>query len=65
MADSGVPSFLLVRIAFSDMIHFPIDHDAGAYMSTIETVIFWLAVFWTPSLAFAGYLLLPRRPDAD
>jgi hypothetical protein len=31
-------------------------------MSAIETVIFWLTVFWTPGLAFIGYLLLPKRP---
>ncbi len=30
-------------------------------MSTIGTVVFWLALFWTPALALAGYLLLPRQ----
>ena len=42
-----------------------IDHDAGASMTTIEMVIFWLVVFWTPGLAFMGYLLLPKRPEID
>jgi hypothetical protein len=36
-----------------------------ASMSTIETVIFWLAVFWTPGLAFVGFLLLTKRPELD
>jgi hypothetical protein len=40
-----------------------IDHDAGASMTTTETVIFWLAVFWAPGLVFVGYLLLPRRSE--
>ncbi len=30
-------------------------------MDAIETVIFWLAVFWTPSLLLVGFLLLPKR----
>jgi hypothetical protein len=30
---------------------------------TIETAIFCLAIFWTPSLALMGYLLLPRPGD--
>jgi hypothetical protein len=42
-----------------------IDRDAGASMSTIETAIFRLAVFWTPGLAFVGYLLLPKPPGSD
>jgi hypothetical protein len=32
-------------------------------METVETAIFWLEVFWTPSLALMGYLLLPRPGD--
>jgi hypothetical protein len=42
-----------------------IDHDAGARMSTIEMVVFCLAVIWTPDLAFVGYLLLPKPPGSD
>jgi hypothetical protein len=42
-----------------------IDRDAGASMSTIEMVIFCLAVIWTPGLAFMGYLLLPKPPGSD
>jgi hypothetical protein len=33
-------------------------------VDTIEAVIFWLAIVWTPGLAFLGYLVL-RRPTAD
>jgi hypothetical protein len=45
--------------------NFRIDHDAGASMSTIETVIFWLMLFWTPGLAFMGFLLLPKPTGSD
>jgi hypothetical protein len=34
-------------------------------MSTIGTVIFWLAVFWAPGVILMGYLLLPRLPKTD
>jgi hypothetical protein len=34
-------------------------------MTTKETVIFLLAMFWTPGLVFVGYLLLHRRPETD
>jgi hypothetical protein len=54
---------LLVRIKIFAMISS--DHDTGPYVSAVGTVIFWLVVFWTPGLVFAGYLLLPRRPNAD
>jgi hypothetical protein len=30
-------------------------------MSTMATVMFWMALIWTPSLALMAYLLLPRR----
>jgi hypothetical protein len=39
--------------------------NAGATMSTMEMVIFYLAVIWTPSLAFVGYLLLPKPPPGS
>jgi hypothetical protein len=32
-------------------------------MSAIESTIFWLELFWTPSLVITGYLLLPRPGD--
>ena len=35
----------------------------GTTVSTIESTIFWLELFWTPSLVIAGYLLLPRPGD--
>jgi hypothetical protein len=37
----------------------------GAHMSTIGTVVFWLAVFWMPSVVLMGYLLLPRLAKND
>jgi len=33
-------------------------------VDTLEAVIFWLAIVWTPGLAFLGYLVL-QRPPAD
>ena len=35
-------------------------HDAGTTMDVVETLLFWLALFWLPPLAFVAYLLLPR-----
>src|SRR3954449_13497163 len=37
----------------------------GGYMSAIQIVGFGLAVFWTASFVFLGYLLLPRRTELD
>lgn len=37
----------------------------GAAVSAMKTVIFWLAVVWTPGLAFMGYMLARRYPDVD
>ena len=30
-------------------------------MSTMATVMFWMALIWMPSLVLLAYLLLPRR----
>jgi hypothetical protein len=37
---------------------------ASAIMETMEEVIFWLEVIWTPGLALTAFLLLPRPVDA-
>jgi hypothetical protein len=34
-------------------------------MSAFEAVILSLVIIWTPGMAFAAYLLMPRRPEAD
>ena len=31
-------------------------------MSTIETVVYLMALVWLPPLIFVAYLLLPKRP---
>jgi hypothetical protein len=34
-------------------------------MSAFEAVILALVIVWTPGIAFAAYLLMPRRPETD
>ncbi len=34
-------------------------------MSTIETLIVWLAVFWAAAIALVGYLSLPKRRSTE
>ena len=41
-------------------------HDPGAArVTTLETVIFWLVLIWTPGLGLMAYLLLRRSPEID
>jgi hypothetical protein len=40
-----------------------IDHARVGVMETMEEVIFWLEVIWTPGLALTAFLLLPRPED--
>jgi hypothetical protein len=34
-------------------------------MSALEIVILSLVAIWTPGIAFAAFLLAPRRPELD
>jgi hypothetical protein len=41
-------------------------HDPGAArVTTLETVIFWLVLIWTPGLGLMAYLLLRRSTETD
>jgi hypothetical protein len=37
----------------------------AARVTTLETVIFWLVLIWTPGLGLMAYLLLRRSPETD
>ena len=50
------------HLLVSKSVKLSLGHDVGTIMGDIlETVIFWMAVIWGPSLLLGALLLIPGR----